>query len=420
MSTQTPWPRSIYLILAVALVLRIAAAWYWDSSLPDGQQFRLGDSDGYWHLAEQVAHGQPYQYGSPFASVFRTPGYPVFLAPLFWFWDDPPVLAARCLGCLAGVLSVGLVWIIGRQLFDDRSALLAAGLAAVYPGGIAISILVLAEALFVPLMLGQFAAWIDAFQTDSKSRFVRSALVAGVLNGLACLTRPSWLLFVPFLLLGGLVFYGDRKRQVQMFLLVVIATCCTMTPWWIRNYQVTGKLVWTSLQTGPSLYDGLHESATGASDMSFAPPMRQEYLERYQREKLGPDREFEYSFNELMKKRAIEWAVAHPLRVAELAWIKFVRTWNPFPNNDELGSSAMRWGMAIFFVPTVLLAVAGAIRYRQDFLVIATALFPAVYFTGLHMIFVGSIRYRHPPMMLLLLLAAVMLSRCFAGRSRDS
>jgi hypothetical protein len=38
-------------ILAVALVLRLAAGFWWQSRLPAGVKFGFGDSEGYWELA---------------------------------------------------------------------------------------------------------------------------------------------------------------------------------------------------------------------------------------------------------------------------------------------------------------------------------------------------------------------------------
>ena len=420
MSTNLPWHRSIYFVLAIALVLRLIAAGFWQSNLDEGQDFRFGDSDGYWQLAKRIGQGEPYQYNSEHARVFRTPGYPAFLSPLFLIWNDPPVLAARIMGSILGVVSVWLVWKIAGYLFGQTTAWFSAWLACLYPGGIAISILVLAEALFVPLMLCQFLALIKSFESKSKSGFARWAILFGVTNGLACLTRPSWLLFLPFLVVGGLILYGERKRQIQIVVIGLIFTAVTMSPWWIRNYKITGKFILTTLQTGTSLYDGLGPDATGASDMRFAPRLKKEALEEYEANQLGPKREFEFWFNERMKGRALDQAKNNPTRVLQLALVKFKRIWNPVPNNDEIGSKLIRWGIAAFFVPVILLSVCGIFLNRGNYAAMVVCLFPTVYFTLLHMVFVGSIRYRQPPMMLLLIFGAWMLAYLLDRNNNDS
>jgi hypothetical protein len=43
------------------------------------------------------------------------------------------------------------------------------------------------------------------------------------------------------------------------------------------------------------------------------------------------DEIFEYRLNRRFTEAAIDWARANPRRVATLAWIKFVRIWNPWP-----------------------------------------------------------------------------------------
>ena len=407
---------SIGTILVLAALIRIGAAVYWESKLGDGQSFQFGDSDGYWHLASTIGRGDSYDYNSPHARVFRTPGYPILLSPLFLVTEQPPVWAARLIGVLLGVISIFLLWLLARKLFDDSTPVAAAWIAAFYPGAISISILVLAEALFVPLMLAQFLCWLMAFRSPKIWSWAVLSLLSGIFFGAACLTRPSWLLFVPFLLVGGLVFFGRRKRQVSTLAMVVPGCVLVMFPWWVRNYEVTGRFVLTSLQTGTSLYDGWNPEATGASNMAFAPKMKAASLKEW---KLAgrPEREFEFAFNEQMKKRAFEWARENPGRVAELAWIKLKRIWSPLPNSREIGSKMVRFAIALFFLPVLLLALVGAWRVRGDGMAMAICVGPAVYFTLLHMVFVGSIRYRHPPMMTLLILAAAVLATWFGRKS---
>ena len=63
---------------------------------------------------------------------------------------------------MLGTLAIAAVWWLGCVLFDRRVALIAAAMAAVYPGAIAMSVLALSEAAFCPLMLAGLAMWARA------------------------------------------------------------------------------------------------------------------------------------------------------------------------------------------------------------------------------------------------------------------
>ena len=115
-------------------MVRLAAAFWWQSRLGEGQKFFFGDSEGYWVLGQAIARGDPYQFASSERQIFRTPGYPILLAGLFrMVGDDPPVIAARALGAVLGTLAVALVGCWTWLLFDRAPALWAGGIAASIP-----------------------------------------------------------------------------------------------------------------------------------------------------------------------------------------------------------------------------------------------------------------------------------------------
>ena len=156
-------------ILAMALAVRSGGAWWWQQRLGDAGALGMPDSYSYWELGQRIAAGRPYEYGGADLRIFRTPAYPVLLAGLFAIvGDDPPVMWARCIGAALGTLTVGLVIGMGRMLFGSVAGLVAGALVAVYPGAIAMSVFVLAEALFCPLMVLQLMAWIAAWRASTR------------------------------------------------------------------------------------------------------------------------------------------------------------------------------------------------------------------------------------------------------------
>jgi len=449
------------LLLALALAARLAAGVYWQSRIAG--PFGFGDSQSYWTLGRSIARGEPYEFGEPKGRVFRTPGYPLLLAMIFAiFGDDPSVMWARVQSAFFGMLAVAAVWWLARELFDARTGVIAAAIAAFYPGAVAIGALVLSEAPFCVLMLVQLALWTAAWKAEKRSRAVGWAVVAGIVAGAATLVRPSWLLFTPLaaaVVAGrpserepqglslrlavrtfahrrtrgdkprgslcdhkprgslcddkprgslcddkprGSLCGGGRWRQAGIGACMLIGLVAVMAPWWIRNAQVTGRFVPTTLQVGASLYDGLNPRATGASDMAFVP----RFVEGLRREPAETNDTFEYRLDRRFRREAWAWARANPVRAVQLGGKKLLRMWNIWPNEPAFSSWPVRLAVFFTYVPILVLGIIGAVRTIRSGWPYLLCWLPAVYFTALHVVFVSSIRYRQPAMLGLIVLAA--------------
>ncbi len=395
-------------------MLRLGAAW-WLNSRFEGR-FAFGDSESYWVLARSIAQGAPYQFGSTDARIFRTPGYPALLSPIFLFaGDEPSSMWGRALSAMLGMLAVLGVWGLTRRLFGPKAALLAGGIAAVYPGAVATSVLVLSEAAFCPLMLAQLGLWALAWTSSSPSRAGVFAFAAGLVAGAATLMRPSWLLFTPFALVIGVVATRQRLRHLLLGLAMVLGLCTAMVPWWVRNARLTGHFVPTTLQVGASLYDGLNPMATGASNMDFVAEFSESRGKRF-RAGDGAGETLEYYLDQQFRAAAIAWADSHPGRVFQLAGTKLWRLWNVWPNEPSLSRWPVRLVVLGTFLPVFVLGLIGAARTIGQGWPYVLCWLPAVYLTLLHVVFVSSIRYRQPAMLALIVLAAGMA----AGWKREA
>ena len=171
---------------------------------------------------------------------WRAPFYPFFLAGVYGsvgYSHD----AVRVIQCLVGAGTVGLVYLIAREL-AQRFAWIAGGLAAVYGPLVSISNEVMTETWFVFWqVLGVYAL----IRLNGRRASRRWVVLGGFSIGMAALTRPVGLLLLP----AYLVYAIWRQPSVMWKQVagVVGATLLVTIPWTIRNYNVHG--VWPVFST---------------------------------------------------------------------------------------------------------------------------------------------------------------------------
>ncbi|MDR2706931.1 MAG: phospholipid carrier-dependent glycosyltransferase [Planctomycetaceae bacterium] len=394
--------RSWLFLFFIALLLRVVAAGYWEYRV-GAENFYFGDSDTYWKLGQTIASGKPYTYGGQ--AIHRMPGYPVLLSPLFLvFGENPSIRTARFENVVIGTLTVlavaWLAWILFR---DSTLALIAGWITAIDPLNIMMSVLVLSEAPFCLFLVLHIGYWIKAFKSFPATNW-RSLLLSGLFAAMAVYCRPSWLYFIPFAVVLGTIFSLRNYKPILKSGVVIFVVCTLcLIPWWVRNYHVSGHFVSTTLQVGPGLYDGLNPKATGASDMKFVEEFRNAEIRISDR---ATEKTLEYRLNQKMRQAAADWAWKHPDLAWKLATTKFFRLWNFRPNEESLSNSIVTIAVFCTYCPVLVLSLIGVIRSMFYDFSVRLLWIPAVYITGLHIIFVSSIRYRVPAMICFSILAA--------------
>lgn len=401
-------------ILFVALVVRLAAAVAVQQHVGGKLCLIAGDAEGYWELARTIVAGQPYAFADPPRRVHRMPGFPAVLALSMKLFGESP-FAARCLLACVGTAACGAVYLLGRQLFDERVGLIACGLTAASPVMAGFSVLLLSETLFaltLTLSLWCAAKWLAPEGRGQKAEGgdasgMTWALATGISIALATLVRPSWLLAGP--ILAAVVFvlslrkkdHGDRPSSVGRRLeamAMLAALFVTLLPWAWRNHSVCGHWVFTTLWSGPSLYDGLNPVANGDSNMEF-----------FDRDNLMA-KMTEWDVDQHYRSAAWQFARQNPGRAIELTFWKLWRYWKPWPSAAQFGGLGPAILVAGFFMPVSVLAVRGWWLSRQQMWPWLITLGPILYFAAIHSVFVGSLRYRLPAEYPLCVLAAVGLN----------
>ena len=221
--------RAIWIILGAALLPRI---WLLAAGWNHPGRFLTPDSHGYDSLARALLErGQFSRSPERGPEIFRTPGYPAFLAAVYGLTGGS-VHAAVAVQVAADVVLCLLVYLLGRRLCSRGVGLLAAAIQAASPAAVAASVRLLSESLFALLLTAAVLLLIHFFRT---SRWW-AVLAAGGLTGLACLVRP---IAGPFaLVVAGLLLAARWKRPQWAGLFLLAAAACA-APWIARNYAVT-------------------------------------------------------------------------------------------------------------------------------------------------------------------------------------
>jgi 4-amino-4-deoxy-L-arabinose transferase-like glycosyltransferase len=241
--------RGLWVILAVALALRLTTvALTWDTPTT------LDPAD-FSRTAQSIAsgHGYPPTNRAPGGgpSAFRPPAYPILLAAVYAIGghESPPI--GRLVGAFLGTLSVGLIGLIALRLWGKRVGVLALAIAAVAPPLVILSTALVSEALFVPLVLAAVAAALEARRRRRRYRWV---VGAGVLVGLAALTRTNGLiLLLPFALAVAPERSRRRLRAWAPSGALVLAAVLTIAPWTTRNWIVLHAFIPVSDEVGYTL-----------------------------------------------------------------------------------------------------------------------------------------------------------------------
>ena len=174
--------------------------------------------------------------------AFWPPVYPLFLA-LFTLgksWYLPAIFAQSAIGALTAII----IYYIGRELFNKRTAAIAGVVTALYPYYVLHDAKVQDTALFTCLTALCVLLFIKCWKTESNLIWALAGLVLGV----ALLTRAT---LQPFALIMFVWLAFTRGRRV---LLTIAVFFLTISPWLLRNYAELGSPVLTT-QTGRFVWD---------------------------------------------------------------------------------------------------------------------------------------------------------------------
>lgn len=243
--TRREWC-NLGLVLLVALALRLTL---W-GILP--REALVSDEPEYLASAAWLAQGRGFSFFDAWPWL-RPPLYLLFLAPslrLFGLALTP----IRLLQVIVSLSVPALVYLLARAVRGWRVALVAGLLSALWLPLAVLPHLVLAENLFLPLLLA--AVWcLVRYQKMPRWGWL---LGGGGLLGLAVLTRGAAVGFVPLAGLWVMARSGKWRgwRTVLPGILLVGAALLVILPWSVYNFLHYGRLILVDTTGGYNFWLG--------------------------------------------------------------------------------------------------------------------------------------------------------------------
>jgi 4-amino-4-deoxy-L-arabinose transferase-like glycosyltransferase len=414
--------RWLLAILCLAVIVRVGTFSVNHPFPPLAKDDSVYDALG-WNLLN--GHGFTASSKPPYEPlVYRTPGYPAFLAMTYAVAGHDPD-AARLLQIAVSLATLVIVYMLARRLMSGQAALLATGVYALCPAAALYPSLVLTEsnqALLVVLAL--YLAYRVADE-PRPAGFVALAVVLAV----AALCRPDYMfLIVPVTAAIWLV--GPRDRRTASGLaLAWICFGAFIAPWMYRNYTTFGVMglatgtghtvIAAKLEaegkTGPALYQALDDRYGAAFQAKYGRRMtyidgalpdqdalrRKDFVAFVKAEPVG------YAKQSLARVRDL-W---QPRSWSEVAGLK--RDFSEYRSEREFGSLAAKAALLAWDGLLILLAAVGTLFALTDWRRFAVVLVPLCYSSVIHGLVYSGARYRVPLMPVVAVLATYGLLQAF-------
>lgn len=316
--------------------------------------------------------------------------------------------AARVLDIFLSALTVLLVYRLTIAIFDNqRAAILAALATAVYPFFVFYSGVLLTETLYIFLL-------VLAFDCFYRKKYFLAALVVV----LSILQRPTLDFLAPLLIIAFtcLVHHSGYKKAFSVLLAYAAIYLALFIPWWMHQHDKYDQFVRLNLADGLVWYSGnnpLNTSGGGVVGSAKGDDLDKQVFEHI---------EDPYEKNEAYKAAAFEYIKENPARFVRMMGVKFVRFWRLYPYTPEFENPFYVIVSILSFGPVLLLALLFVIsrinirRHWHTHVRVLPIYMLIGYLSLVHMMTIGSIRYRLPLEPFMIVLASMYVIEWFERR----
>lgn len=381
------------LIILATIFTKLYLGYHWRDSF-----FARGNNrDVIIPIAENIYLYQDFSISPGDPTIEHEFLYPIIIAGGYMLFGRTWFGITLIQSIMSGLTAL-FIFLICNKLFQNRFISICAFLLTVFHPYLFINTLSIFDTtLFVFLMT---LLILQTYRMNEKpTKF--NAIIMGIILALTILTRDSATIFV--IPVAMYIIWSLGKKHIIDFLIMLLITVCMLTPWIIRNYLISGKILLSShgyevIWQGNNAYSWDYISNDISVDKIPKPEAIKEIhlnSEKRTTETVLAERAVYLSeVKHFVKNNSIEFM--------RLMLLKFIKFWswdyNPKPTTTRYLSTGLRsFVYNLYFFPVLLLSLLGimaAYFIRKKFVIFCFILIGA--FTAVHMISVGFTRLRLP------------------------
>jgi len=377
--------RVVLYVCLVGMVIRVVYMTFFNAEI------RFPDEERFLNEARSLLEEGVFRANGEYAHDMPLTGFFLAFGLLLTGGSIPGV---KLLMISVSAVTIWLIGILAYRIYPGRHAMLiAVVVSAVYPFFIFYSSLLLSETIFMFFVVAFFVQ----IASNNGEGYWKSGLIAGM----AHLTRPTMFYFLPVVWIWDYLLRGISTRSV---IVAALGFTILVIPWAARNAYTLGEFHLTTAGSGQVLWEGNNPwNTTGGVSGTFS--QDEEYLDDL------PSGLNELEADEWKKKKALEFIQENPERFLRLSMQRFIRFWNLWPNSEEYQEQKYKIVSILSFSSVLVLSMVSLVVLRSRIRLLGLLLAFILYYTLIHVITIGSIRYRLPLEPILIALASAGVSR---------
>jgi len=391
------------------------------------------DSQAYERIALHLLQEHCFCLDPHLSTAGRAPVWPGVIAIIYALLG-PKNFFVRLFLCFIGSGTCVLIYLLAKDIFGKRIALVAGIIAALYPGLFIYDGWLYSESLYT-FLLTAFFYTLYRVQSTSKRRWM---IVSGVVLGLLSLTRPNGLIIIGLVFLWAIIVAWGKviswRAACESIVLISLLALAITFPWTARNYIISHHQ-FIPVATGDGIvllgaYNHMIlDNSTPFKGIWIRPSLSSPQLSR----KFGGcAAACEVQRDTAFKQQAAQWVQSHINDMPYLLSLHMLKMWTPatpeadLPMNqfpDRISSRVVAGMVEYMSIPVFILAAFGLLvtwrKWRHlmfFYLILLLTIGECLYFYG-------SSRFRAPIEPILVLLGAGAMwwiTQRFDDRSKAS